>query len=75
MRLIDDIEIKLITNGPDGLGTYSALCPLLNTVRDPLKRDLVCMVYLAFIFGNDYCCGMNQTEDVAYAGNNLTDAE
>lgn len=67
-----DVEIKLISNGLDGEGVYSALCGSLVRVSDPLRKKALCMAYLAFVFGNDYCAGMNQlykTEE--YAGNNL----
>ena len=53
------MEIKLISNGLDGEGVYSALCGHLTAIADPLKRKVVCMMYLAFVFGNDYCAGMN----------------
>ena len=67
-----DVEVKLISNGLDGEGVYSALCGNLIAISDPLKRKAMCMMYLAFVFGNDYCLGMNQVcEAEKYAGSNL----
>ena len=70
---MNDVEVKLILNGPDGEGTYSALCESLVAIPDQLKRKALCMAYLAFVFGNDYCAGMNQVcRTETYAGNNLS---
>ena len=67
------MEVKLISNGLDGEGVYSALCGHLTAIADPLKRKVICMMYLAFVFGNDYCAGMNQIyKRETYAGNNLS---